>query len=267
MASFGIAYVPPAWDIVLPVGISFYTFATLSYTLDVYLAARQADREVPRLRAVRHLLPAPGGGPDRAPDASSCRSSRRRGRRRATRFCCGLGADDPRPVPEGRARRRRPRERGRRGVRRTGAGRLRSMPGSARSPSRGQIFCDFAGYSTAAIGASLCLGFALPDNFRFPYAAIGFSDFWRRWHISLSTWLRDYLYIPLGGNRGSEVAHLRQPDADDAARRPLARRQLDLRRLGRPARPLSFGRALGSLADRRRGRPGGRLEPPRARRC
>jgi alginate O-acetyltransferase complex protein AlgI len=69
----------------------------------------------------------------------------------------------------------------------------------------GQIFCDFAGYSTAAVGASLCLGFALPDNFRMPYAAIGFSDFWRRWHISLSTWLRDYLYVPLGGNRGSEV--------------------------------------------------------------
>jgi alginate O-acetyltransferase complex protein AlgI len=69
----------------------------------------------------------------------------------------------------------------------------------------GQIFCDFAGYSTIAVGTALCLGFALPDNFRMPYAAIGFSDFWRRWHISLSTWLRDYLYIPLGGNRGTEV--------------------------------------------------------------
>ena len=47
----------------------------------------------------------------------------------------------------------------------------------------------------------MCLGFAMPDNFRFPYAAVGFSDFWRRWHITLSAWLRDYLYIPLGGNR------------------------------------------------------------------
>src|SRR5207302_1892066 len=65
----------------------------------------------------------------------------------------------------------------------------------------GQIFCDFAGYSTTAIGAALCLGFAMPDNSRFPYAAVGFSDFWRRWHITLSSWLRDYLYIPLGGNR------------------------------------------------------------------
>jgi D-alanyl-lipoteichoic acid acyltransferase DltB (MBOAT superfamily) len=65
----------------------------------------------------------------------------------------------------------------------------------------GQIFCDFAGYSSCALGVALCLGFRLSRNFRFPYAAVGFSDFWRRWHISLSTWLRDYLYISLGGNR------------------------------------------------------------------
>jgi D-alanyl-lipoteichoic acid acyltransferase DltB (MBOAT superfamily) len=68
----------------------------------------------------------------------------------------------------------------------------------------GQIFCDFAGYSTCAIGTALAFGFQLPMNFRFPYAAAGFSDFWRRWHISLSTWLRDYLYISLGGNRRGE---------------------------------------------------------------
>jgi alginate O-acetyltransferase complex protein AlgI len=65
----------------------------------------------------------------------------------------------------------------------------------------GQIFFDFAGYSTCAVGVAYCLGFVLPQNFRYPYAAIGFSDFWRRWHITLSAWLRDYLYIPLGGNR------------------------------------------------------------------
>ena len=65
----------------------------------------------------------------------------------------------------------------------------------------GQIFLDFAGYSTCAIGVASCLGFVLPENFLYPYAAIGFSDFWRRWHITLSSWLRDYLYIPLGGNR------------------------------------------------------------------
>jgi D-alanyl-lipoteichoic acid acyltransferase DltB (MBOAT superfamily) len=69
----------------------------------------------------------------------------------------------------------------------------------------GQIFFDFAGYSTCAIGVAMCLGFTLPQNFRFPYAASGFSDFWRRWHMTLSAWLRDYLYIPLGGNRKGSV--------------------------------------------------------------
>jgi len=69
----------------------------------------------------------------------------------------------------------------------------------------GQIFFDFAGYSTCAVGVALSLGFVLPQNFIYPYAAIGFSDFWRRWHITLSAWLRDYLYIPLGGNRKGRV--------------------------------------------------------------
>ena len=70
----------------------------------------------------------------------------------------------------------------------------------------GQIYYDFSGYSLCAIGIALCFGFEFPDNFRYPYAARGFSDFWRRWHISLSAWLRDYLYIPLGGNRRGALA-------------------------------------------------------------
>jgi D-alanyl-lipoteichoic acid acyltransferase DltB (MBOAT superfamily) len=64
-----------------------------------------------------------------------------------------------------------------------------------------QIYCDFAGYSDIAIGSSLLLGIRLPENFRSPYLSTSITDFWRRWHISLSSWLRDYLYIPLGGNR------------------------------------------------------------------
>lgn len=68
----------------------------------------------------------------------------------------------------------------------------------------GQIFFDFSGYSTCAVGVASCLGFVLPENFLYPYAAIGFSDFWRRWHITLSSWLRDYLYIPIGGNRAGQ---------------------------------------------------------------
>lgn len=79
------------------------------------------------------------------------------------------------------------------------------MPGQVSWLFRDGIYFHFAGYSTCAIGVAACLGFVLPQNFLYPYAAIGFSDFWRRWHITLSAWLRDYLYIPLGGNRSGKV--------------------------------------------------------------
>jgi D-alanyl-lipoteichoic acid acyltransferase DltB (MBOAT superfamily) len=68
-----------------------------------------------------------------------------------------------------------------------------------------QIFCDFSAYSEIAIGLALLLGFRFPENFNAPYTAVSLQDFWRRWHMSLSRWLRDYLYIPLGGNRGGEL--------------------------------------------------------------
>ncbi len=68
-----------------------------------------------------------------------------------------------------------------------------------------QIYCDFSGYTDIAIGVALLLGFKLPINFNSPYKAINITDFWRRWHISLSSWLRDYLYIPLGGNRKGKI--------------------------------------------------------------
>jgi alginate O-acetyltransferase complex protein AlgI len=67
-----------------------------------------------------------------------------------------------------------------------------------------QIYCDFSGYTDMAIAIARLLGYELTPNFNFPYFAANIADFWRRWHISLSTWLRDYLYIPLGGNRGSK---------------------------------------------------------------
>jgi alginate O-acetyltransferase complex protein AlgI len=67
-----------------------------------------------------------------------------------------------------------------------------------------QIFCDFSGYTDIAIGCALLLGFRFPQNFNAPYTARSLQDFWRRWHITLSTWLRDYLYVPLGGNRGTK---------------------------------------------------------------
>ncbi|MBO4290867.1 MAG: MBOAT family protein [Lachnospiraceae bacterium] len=72
-----------------------------------------------------------------------------------------------------------------------------------------QIYCDFGGYSAIAIGAARIMGFDLMENFNTPYFATSISDFWRRWHVSLSTWFRDYLYIPLGGNRCSKVKKYR----------------------------------------------------------
>jgi D-alanyl-lipoteichoic acid acyltransferase DltB (MBOAT superfamily) len=68
-----------------------------------------------------------------------------------------------------------------------------------------QIYCDFSGYSDMAIGIAMIMGFSLPQNFNLPYKSQNVTEFWRRWHISLSTWLRDYLYIPLGGNRKGKV--------------------------------------------------------------
>ncbi len=68
-----------------------------------------------------------------------------------------------------------------------------------------QIFADFCGYTNIAIGIALLLGFEFPQNFASPYTAVSLQDFWRRWHMTLSRWLRDYLYIPLGGNRKGSV--------------------------------------------------------------
>src|SRR5690606_41499495 len=68
-----------------------------------------------------------------------------------------------------------------------------------------QIYCDFSGYSDIAIGLARIMGYDFPENFRSPYFSKNFSEFWTRWHISLSSWLRDYLYIPLGGNRRGPV--------------------------------------------------------------
>ena len=74
-----------------------------------------------------------------------------------------------------------------------------------RVPTRFQIYFDFSAYSDMAIGLGLMLGFVFPKNFDSPYHSASITEFWRRWHISLSTWLRDYLYIPLGGSRKGNV--------------------------------------------------------------
>ena len=125
-----------------------------------------------------------------------------------------------------------------------------------------QIYADFSGYTDMAIGLALLLGFRFPQNFDAPYTAVSLQDFWRRWHMTLSRWLRDYLYIPLGGNQRWPPPHLPQPDAHDGARRALARRGVDVRHLGRcsTAAGLAFERWLERApgrqpADRRLAEP------------
>ncbi len=186
-------------DIVLPVGISFYTFQTLSYTLDVYRGRLTPGRSLLDYALYVTFFPQLVAGPIvRAghflPQAEKPRSASRD--QIGWGFALlGLGLFQKvvladallGPVVD---------------VVYAGT----ALPGTTDAWAgtlafAGQIFFDFSGYSTCAIGVALCLGFHLPDNFRAPYAALGFSDFWRRWHISLSTWLRDYLYIPLGGSR------------------------------------------------------------------
>ena len=122
-----------------------------------------------------------------------------------------------------------------------------------------QIFADFCGYTNIAIGIALLLGFEFPQNFNSPYRPSRCSDFWRRWHMTLSRWLRDYLYIPLGGSRKGRLHDLPQPDDHDAARRPLARGGLDVRHLGRDPRRRALDRAASrpsaARGARRRGTP------------
>ncbi len=200
LAALGVAYRPPASNIVLPVGISFYTFQTMAYSLDVYLRRAAPAKSFLDFALFVTFFPQLVAGPivrptDLVPQFATPRT--------ATRPQLGwglmlmtLGLFEKVVVADGLLA---PASDAVFGARASVAPLDAWLGVLAFS---GQIFSDFAGYTTTAIGASLALGFSLPDNFRYPYAAIGFSDFWRRWHISLSTWLRDYLYVPLGGNRG-----------------------------------------------------------------
>jgi alginate O-acetyltransferase complex protein AlgI len=199
LSSVGITYQPPEWNIILPVGISFYTFQTLSFTIDVYRGSLEPGDSFLDFALFVSFFPQLVAGPimRAAEFLPQCKMPKQATARQfgwgavlltlglleKTIFADALLAPIADRVYDAVG----------------DAGRLDAWVGTL--AFAGQIFFDFAGYSTCAIGAALCVGFVLPDNFRFPYAAVGFSDFWRRWHISLSTWLRDYLYIPLGGNR------------------------------------------------------------------
>jgi alginate O-acetyltransferase complex protein AlgI len=202
----GIEFRPSPMNIILPVGISFYTFQTLSYTIDTYRGDIKPAKSFLDYAIYVSFFPQLVAGPIvRANDfLPQCESPRRANQ---DQFGWGLSllviglfmkimfADTIlAPVVD----------------------KVYSNPGMYNSIETwaailafsGQIFSDFAGYSTAAIGVALCFGFILPDNFKSPYGASGFSDFWQRWHISLSSWLRDYVYVSLGGNRVSSAVRI-----------------------------------------------------------
>ena len=199
MGMAGIAFHPAHADIVLPVGISFYTFATMSYTLDVYLRRAAPARNLLDYALFVTFFPHLVAGPIMRPTELVPQfATPRRATGEQLRFGLALmtlGLFNKIVLADSFLSRIV--ERVYDGDKSPGA--LDAWAGTL--AFSGQIFCDFAGYSTTAIGVALCLGFAMPDNFRFPYAAVGFSDFWRRWHITLSSWLRDYVYIPFGGSR------------------------------------------------------------------
>ena len=195
----GFEYQPYQMDIILPMGISFYTFQTMSYTIDMYNKKTKPARTFLDFALYVTFFPQLVAGPIvRAKELISQFYEPKKAT--MNQFVWGLflltlGLFQKVVLADTF---------------------LSSTADTAFKPGQilnfwdawtgtlafsGQIFFDFAGYSTSAIGIALMLGIILPDNFRYPYASLGFSDLWKRWHISLSSWLKDYLYIPLGGNR------------------------------------------------------------------
>ncbi len=207
LSVFHIDFQPAAPDVVLPVGISFYTFQSISYSFDIYREKIRPWKRFSDFALFVTFFPQLVAGPIvRAADFLPQTVEPRQASARQLGWGLSLIAiglfekiiladDILAPVADNVF------------AQPLSAGQMDTWIGTL--AFSGQIFFDFSGYSICAIGTAMCLGFVLPDNFHFPYAAVGFSDFWRRWHRSLSTWLRDYLYISLGGNRkGSARTHL-----------------------------------------------------------
>jgi D-alanyl-lipoteichoic acid acyltransferase DltB (MBOAT superfamily) len=209
LALAGVQTDPQVLQIVLPIGISFYTFQSMSYTIDVYRRDLPPARTLVDFALYVTFFPQLVAGPiERAThlipqcervgtEADPVRATGLTNRWDAWGLIA-LGAfkkvviaDNLAPLVE----------------------LTYADPENTLGPAMwlgtyafaAQIYCDFSGYSDIAVGIGRLLGFDLMQNFRAPYAADGPSDFWRRWHISLSSWLRDYLYIPLGGNRSGEA--------------------------------------------------------------
>ena len=192
----------PLLSLALPVGISFYTFQILSYTVDVYRGTVSAQRNLIDLAAYIAMFPQLIAGPivrysDIAPELRSRTHTLSDAAAGTRRFVLGLAkkilfANLLGELVSGfRASQEQ--------------SVLYFWLGAAAFTL--QIYYDFSGYSDMAIGLGRILGFHFPENFRYPYCAGSITEFWRRWHISLGSWFRDYLYIPLGGNRCSNIRH------------------------------------------------------------
>lgn len=192
----------PVPQIPLPVGISFFTFQALSYVIDVYWGRVEVQKSYPKVLLYISFFPQLVAGPIvKYRDISEAIGSRSvdadgiaRGLRR---FICGLGKKVLIANTVGLA-----------------ADRIFSAPHAQVDAAAAwigaaaytlQIYYDFSGYSDMAIGLGQMFGFQFRENFLYPYGAVSVRDFWRRWHVSLSTWFKEYLYIPLGGNRKGQA--------------------------------------------------------------
>jgi alginate O-acetyltransferase complex protein AlgI len=190
----------PVLSVILPVGISFYTFEAISYTVDVYRRRLPAERNLAHFMLFILFFPHLVAGPIvRARDFLP--QVRRRKRWSWVRLNLGarlflLGLFKKLAIADRMALFADP-VFADPGQYRTGALWLATLAWAV------QIYCDFSGYSDMALGCAHLLGYKLARNFNLPYLAANVAEFWRRWHISLSSWLRDYLFIPLGGSRGS----------------------------------------------------------------
>ena len=196
---FGCTSSPvPVLHLLLPVGISFYVFQSMSYSIDIYRGQARPARSFLDFAAYVSLFPQLVAGPIvRYRDMDAQLRSRTHTSAKAaagiTLFVLGLAkkvllADGVAPLADAAFAAPAP---------------TFAAAWSGLLAYTLQIYFDFSGYSDMAVGLGLLLGFRFPINFDSPYKSLSITDFWRRWHISLSSWLRDYLYIPLGGNRRS----------------------------------------------------------------
>ena len=203
---FGSAIQPNTLDIILPVGISFYTFQTLSYTIDVYKRKLEPTQDIVSFLAFVSFFPQLVAGPiERATNLLPQFYKKRQ-------FHYSQAVDGCRQILWGFLKKI---------VIADNCAEYANQIFNNSAEHSGstlligalfftfQIYGDFSGYSDIAIGTSRLFGFNLKQNFAFPYFSRDIAEFWRRWHMSLSTWFRDYLYIPLGGSRGGTWAKVR----------------------------------------------------------